>query len=136
LELGTGSGCIGLTLLKELNIAVSHLIGVDISEDAITVARKNANALGVSDHCQFVQSNWFEDVGPQKFDLILSNPPYICALFERDLMAIETIKYEPEIALYASNNGLEAYEVIAKSAKKFLAPNGYIFLEIGFGQAD
>jgi len=133
LELGTGSGCISISLLLALPNA--KLVSTDINLDAIEVAKSNAVKHGVTDRLQIIHSDWFEKLENQKFDLIVSNPPYI-SKNEQSEMAIETINYEPSIALFAEEEGLEAYYVIAKNAKKFLKPNGKIILEIGLNQAD
>ncbi|KJV81744.1 protein-(glutamine-N5) methyltransferase, release factor-specific [Rickettsia hoogstraalii str. RCCE3] len=133
LELGTGSGCIAISLLCELPNA--RVVATDISLDAIEVARNNALKHHVMDRIQIIQSNWFENIEDQKFDFIVSNPPYI-SHSEKSEMAIETINYEPSIALFAEEEGLQAYILIAKNAKQFLKPNGKLALEIGFQQEE
>ncbi|WP_040256564.1 bifunctional peptide chain release factor N(5)-glutamine methyltransferase PrmC/tRNA (guanosine(46)-N7)-methyltransferase TrmB [Rickettsia hoogstraalii] len=133
LELGTGSGCITISLLCELPNA--RVVATDISLDAIEVARNNALKHHVMDRIQIIQSNWFENIEDQKFDFIVSNPPYI-SHSEKSEMAIETINYEPSIALFAEEEGLQAYILIAKNAKQFLKPNGKLALEIGFQQEE
>ncbi|MCC8418077.1 MAG: bifunctional peptide chain release factor N(5)-glutamine methyltransferase PrmC/tRNA (guanosine(46)-N7)-methyltransferase TrmB [Rickettsia endosymbiont of Glossina mortisans submortisans] len=133
LELGTGSGCIAISLLCELPDV--NVIATDISLDAIEVARNNALKYHVTDRIQIIHSNWFENLGKQKFDVIVSNPPYI-SHSEKSEMAIETINYEPFIALFAEEDGLQAYRIIAENTKKFLKPNGKLALEIGFKQEE
>lgn len=133
LELGTGSGCIAISLLCELPNA--RVVATDIILDAIEVARNNALKHHVMDRIQIIQSNWFENIEDQKFDFIVSNPPYI-SHSEKSEMAIETINYEPSIALFAEEEGLQAYILIAKNAKQFLKPNGKLALEIGFQQEE
>ncbi|ABV74002.1 tRNA (guanine-N(7)-)-methyltransferase [Rickettsia canadensis str. McKiel] len=133
LELGTGSGCIAISLLCELPNA--NVIATDISLDAIEVARNNALKHHVTDHIQIIHSNWFENIENQKFDFIVSNPPYISNT-EKSEMAIETINYEPHLALFAEENGLQSYKTIAENAKKFLKQNGKLALEIGFKQKE
>ena len=133
LELGTGSGCIAISLLCELSAA--KIIATDISREAIEVARNNALKHKVADRMQIIHSNWFENLENQKFDFIVSNPPYISQT-EKSHIALETINYEPFLALFAEEDGLQAYRVIAKNAKKFLKLNGKIVLEIGFNQAE
>ncbi|ARD86084.1 protein-(glutamine-N5) methyltransferase, release factor-specific [Rickettsia bellii] len=133
LELGTGSGCISISLLLEL--PNSQITATDISIDAIEVAKSNAIKHDVTDRLQIIHSNWFENIGKQKFDLIVSNPPYI-SINEKPEMAIETINYEPSIALFAEEDGLLSYKIIAENAKKFLKQNGKIILEIGYKQAN
>lgn len=133
LELGLGSGCLLITLLMEMKNAYG--IGVDISTEALKIAQQNCEKYNLSARCQILQSDWFDNVSPdQKFDLIISNPPYI-AENEKSIMSEETILFEPTSALYAENNGLEAYQKIAQKAKDFFSDNGKIFLEIGINQA-
>ncbi|HJD62953.1 MAG TPA: bifunctional peptide chain release factor N(5)-glutamine methyltransferase PrmC/tRNA (guanosine(46)-N7)-methyltransferase TrmB [Rickettsia endosymbiont of Degeeriella rufa] len=133
LELGTGSGCISISLLLEL--PNSQITATDISIDAIEVTKSNAIKHNVTDRLQIIYSDWFESLKKQKFDLIVSNPPYI-SINEKPEMAIETINYEPSIALFAEEGGLLSYKIIAENAKKFLKQNGKIILEIGYKQAD
>ena len=124
LELGVGSGCLIITLLLELERAEG--LGVDISLEALDVAAQNAASCSLQDRCKLIESNWFENVSG-KYDVIISNPPYI-EESERSIMAIETLQYEPDLALFG---GLEPYKIIASNARKFLNQNGHIYLEIG-----
>lgn len=132
LELGTGSGCIIITLLLEQQ--VSTAVASDISFDALLVAEKNAAAYNVLDKLTLLQSDWLEKIAPQKFDIIVSNPPYI-SIEEQQYMAQETLLFEPEIALFSEEDGLQSYFAIAEKAKDFLAYEGKLFLEVGFQQA-
>lgn len=125
LDLGTGAGCILISLLSEF--ANAKGIGVDISSKAIDIAKNNAKA-----RAEFTQSNWFEKIGEKKFDLIVSNPPYISRA-ETLIKSVE--KYEPHSALFAENNGYECYETIAKDLKKHLKKNSRAIFEFGQGQA-
>jgi release factor glutamine methyltransferase len=131
LELGTGSGCIALSLLLEM--PNSNVTATDISNEAIAIARQNAIKHKVSDRFKIVGSNWFKNLEKQKFDIIVSNPPYI-SFDDTVYMSPETLKYEPHLALFAEDNGLASYYIIAKEAKGFLKQNGKLFLEIGFNQ--
>ena len=133
LELGTGSGCIAISLLLETPNA--QVTATDISLNAIEIAKSNAVKHGVMDRLQIIHSDWFESLEKQKFDLIISNPPYI-SIEEKSEMALEAINHEPHLALFAEEDGLQAYRIIAENAKRFLKPNGKIILEIGFNQAD
>jgi len=129
LDLGTGTGCILLTLLKEFSNASG--VGIDISAKALKVAEKNSRNLNLTDRVQIFQSNWFEKV-TGKFDIITANPPYIstnCSELEENVK-----KFEPHAALLAGNDGCAAYREIFKHAKNFLTPNGWMFVEIGKGQ--
>ncbi|MDD9335005.1 MAG: peptide chain release factor N(5)-glutamine methyltransferase [Rickettsiaceae bacterium] len=131
LELGTGSGCIALSLLLEM--PNSNVTATDISNEAIAIASQNAIKHKVSDRFKIINSNWFENLEKQKFDIIVSNPPYI-SFDDTVYMSPETLKYEPHLALFAEDNGLISYYIIAKEAKGFLKQNGKLFLEIGFNQ--
>ncbi|MCC8371518.1 MAG: HemK family protein methyltransferase [Rickettsia endosymbiont of Pseudomimeciton antennatum] len=136
LELGTGSGCIAISLLLEMlnaNINI-NVTATDISNEAIAIARQNAIKHKVVDRLKIINSNWFENLAKQEFDIIVSNPPYI-SFDDSVYMSPETLQYEPHLALFAENNGLASYYIIAKEAKGFLKQNGKLFLEIGFNQA-
>ncbi|WP_438956187.1 peptide chain release factor N(5)-glutamine methyltransferase [Cognatiyoonia sp.] len=131
LDLGTGSGCILLTLLAERE--GSKGVGIDLSDAALTVARRNAEALGVTDRITFVQSDWYQTVdGP--FDLIVSNPPYI-ASDEMATLAPEVQKHEPRMALTDEADGLTFYRRIVSGCMNHLEPNGRLLVEIGPTQA-
>ena len=132
LELGTGSGAIAVTLACEWKHV--HLTAVDISEDAISMAKINAEKFNVQNKIHFLKSDWFETVRGS-FDLIISNPPYI-GLVEQDEIAAEVIKYDPEIALFAGRDGLEAYKRIIPNLAKFLNPDGLVVLETGASQSN
>lgn len=132
IDLGTGTGCILLTLLAELPAA--HGIGSDISEAALAVAAENARRLGLSDRASFVVADWFAGV-EGTFDVILANPPYIASQAVAAL-AREVRDHDPLLALDGGADGLDAYRAIAAKAASFLAPGGVIFLEIGADQAD
>ncbi len=137
LDLGTGSGCIAITLLQEVDN--SQCVAIDISDEALLVAKRNALAHGVSDRLRLVKSDWFSNVEKQEFHIIVGNPPYISSA-EEQYIALETMLYEPKTALFAKDEGLEAYKVIANGAKEFLAKpsaaniGGVVFVEIGFKQ--
>jgi len=131
LDLGTGSGCILLTLLAE-NIGTSG-VGVDISEAALDVARGNAESLGLEDVSEFRQSDWFSNVSGT-YDLIVSNPPYITE-DEMDALEPEVREWEPFEALSPGGDGLSAYRVIAREAAVFMKQGGRLIVEIGFEQA-
>jgi len=131
LDLGIGSGCILLTLLSELPEATG--IGTDVSEAALTVAQINANALGVSKRCALIESNWFEAVGG-RYDLIVSNPPYIAA---DEMEGLEPeLSFEPRVALTDDSDGLSAYRVIVPGAGAHLTPGGRLLVEIGWRQGE
>jgi release factor glutamine methyltransferase len=130
LDLGTGSGCILLSLLaKNLN---AQGLGIDISEAAIAVARKNAKRLHLSDRANFSTSNWFSTVKNQKFDLIIANPPYIHPN-QLERLSPEVLK-EPMIALTDNEDGLGSFRKIAMGAQKFMALGARLVFEIGYDQ--
>ncbi|MGI4775951.1 MAG: peptide chain release factor N(5)-glutamine methyltransferase [Janthinobacterium lividum] len=133
LELGVGSGCIIISLLLEIISATG--IGCDIEPDALLISKNNAKTYGLVNRIKLILSNWFESIEKERFDIIVSNPPYI-AIEERELMSKETLLHEPASALFAGHQGLEAYENIASKASSFIADKGSIFLEVGFSQAD
>ncbi len=132
LDLGTGSGCILLTLLAEWQHARGQ--GVDCSVEALTVADRNARRLGVDGRVKFLPSDWFSQVSGT-FDLIIGNPPYISAK-DMETLAPDVRDWEPRLALTPEGDGLDAYREIAAKAAAYLTPNGLIFLEIGWDQAD
>jgi release factor glutamine methyltransferase len=131
LDMGTGSGCIVVTLLSELNHATA--IATDISKDALDIAQKNANNIGVSDRVECVQSDWFTNVD-ETFDLIVSNPPYISAL-ELETLDADVKDWEPSLALSPGGDGLDAYRIIASGLDAHLNLNGRALFEIGASQA-
>ncbi len=128
LDLGTGSGCILVSLLAERPGATG--LGTDLSPAALEVARGNAAALGVA--AEFAVSDWFAAV-VGRFDLIVSNPPYIAA-DEMAGLAPEVRDHEPHLALTPGGDGLDAYRDIAAGAPAHLAPKGRILVEIGPAQ--
>lgn len=130
LDLGTGSGCIALTLLAERPEADS--VAVDLSEAALAVARENAGALGVIERLALLRSDWWQAVDG-RFDLIVSNPPYISETDYADLAP--ELYFEPQMALTPGGDGLAAYRVIAAQALQFLSPAGRLIVEIGAAQA-
>jgi release factor glutamine methyltransferase len=126
LDLGTGSGCILITLLSERPQATG--IATDLSTDALQVAEANAEKHAVLPRAAFLHSNWLEIVGGQ-FDLIVSNPPYI-ALDEMPDLSAE-VHHEPRMALTDEGDGLSAYRTIIRDAPAHLRPGGRLMVEIG-----
>jgi release factor glutamine methyltransferase len=132
LELGTGSGAIAITLACEWKEV--HVTAIDISKEALSLAKSNAEKFNVQNKIDFFKSDWFEAV-KGSFDLIISNPPYI-GLIEKDEISSEVIKYDPEISLFAGPDGLDAYRRIIPSLPKFLNPDGFVALETGASQSN
>ena len=132
LDLCTGSGCIALSLLRYTND--TKAVGTDISDKALLVAKENADNLGFSDRAEFIKTDIFpaEDMG--KFDIIVSNPPYIASKVIETL-APEVKDYEPRLALDGDEDGLVFYRRIVENVHKYLYSSGYLFLEIGYDQA-
>lgn len=130
LDLGTGSGCILLSLLAERPAATG--LGTDVSEAALAVAMRNARRVGVADRAAFRRADWLEGIaGP--FDLIVSNPPYIAEAEMADLSP-EVLR-EPRLALTPGGDGLDAYRAIARAAPARLVPGGRLLVEVGATQA-
>jgi release factor glutamine methyltransferase len=129
LDLGTGSGCILLTLLAERPEASG--VGTDLSPEALTVATRNAEGLGAAGRCALIESDWFVAVRG-KYDLIVSNPPYIAAGEMAGLT--RELSHEPRMALTDEADGLNAYRAIAAGAGAHLRPQGRLLVEIGWRQ--
>ena len=135
LDLCTGSGCIGLSLLNYSNN--TEAVCTDISEDALQVAKENAGRLSLSERALFVKTDLFPENTDDsaKFDLIVSNPPYIRSEVIETL-APEVKDYEPRLALDGDEDGLVFYRRIVDEAPKYLFSNGYLIMEIGYDQAE
>lgn len=137
LDMGCGSGCLGLSIYKKIEessdekkVKVSLL---DISEDALKVSRINSENLNCSVSCNFILQDAGEINAKESFDLIVANPPYIA---HDDLRVQESVKkFEPHLALFANNNGFESIERWSQSAFVALKNGGYIGFEVGDGQA-
>jgi len=135
LDLGTGSGCLLLALLHELPSAIG--IGLDDNPRALNIAGNNAAALGLSERASFVAGSWREErlfAEAGRFELVLSNPPYIRNA-DMDTLAPDILRYEPEMALRAGDDGLDAYRCIARHLPSLLKPGGYFIGEFGDGQS-
>jgi release factor glutamine methyltransferase len=131
LDLGTGTGAILLACLKGMPVA--HGVGTDLSEAALQVARGNAAALGLTHRARFRRADWFSGIS-DRFDLIVSNPPYIAA-GEMPGLAPEVRDWEPHMALTPGGDGLDAYRAIARGAPARLMAGGRLLLEVGPTQA-
>lgn len=138
LDLGTGSGCILITLLAERPEATG--IGLDLSQAALNVARRNADLCGVAGRTEWRRSDWFTELSGDRvetecFDLIVSNPPYI-ALDEMPDLSVEVRSHDPRLALTDEGDGLQAYRRIAADAPAYLCSGGLIAVETGPTQGD
>ena len=130
LDLCTGSGAIAVSLAKYIKNV--HICAIDISSKAIELAKKNAELNGVKNNIEFIESNMFDKIKDKKFDIIVSNPPYI----ESETIKIlsKDVQNEPRIALDGGKDGLDFYRKIADNGYKYLNRQGYICLEIGYNQ--
>jgi release factor glutamine methyltransferase len=136
LDLGTGSGCLLLALLSELPAASG--LGLDISAEALEVARRNARKLGLSHRARFAVGDWAGDWAGGRdgsWQVIVSNPPYITEA-EIGELAPEVARYDPRLALTAGFDGLDAYRKLLPRAARLLERDGVLALEVGRGQQD
>lgn len=132
LDIGTGSGCIACSIAKAID---GLILGIDVSKEALDVANKNAERLILNKRVSFKESDLFSNLEGEKFDIIVSNPPYIPPQEKANIQK-EVLK-EPDLALYTKDNkGLEFYEKITQNAPKYLNKNGYILFEIGINQSE
>lgn len=132
LDLCTGSGCIGLSILNYTNY--TRATCTDISAKALLVAKENADKLGLSDRVSFLETDLFPQE-ERKYDIIVSNPPYIKTSVI-DTLAPEVKDHEPRLALDGTEDGLAFYRRIVDRADRFLYSSGYLIMEIGFDQAE
>jgi release factor glutamine methyltransferase len=132
LDLGVGSGAILLAILSERVMATG--LGVDISSPALEVARENAALMGLTDRAQFLHADWAQGQPDDRYDLVVSNPPYIAtgviATLEPEVRA-----HEPHLALDGGKDGLDAYRKLASEILRVLKPGGLFAIEIGYDQS-
>jgi release factor glutamine methyltransferase len=133
LDAGTGSGIIAITYLLERPAA--RAVALDISLDALALARRNALEHGVADRLGLLASDWLSALSASPFDVILSNPPYL-AVGESPHLPPTVRDHDPRRALFAGDDGLAAIRQLLATAAPFLAPGGLLAFEIGFGQAE
>ena len=131
IDVGTGSGIIALTLAAEFPKA--EIVGADISEDALMLARENAERLGLADRVHFLQSNLLESVQTH-FDLIVANLPYVSTEDRHNLS--REVLHDPEVALFAGARGDELVRQLIGQASSWLRPGGMLAMEIGIGQSE
>jgi release factor glutamine methyltransferase len=132
-DLGVGSGAILLAILAERPAAKG--LGVDVSEEALAVARDNAAKLGLAGRATFLRTDWGQGLADESFDLVVSNPPYIPT---EELAALEpeVRDHEPRLALDGGADGLDAYRALAPEVLRLLKPDGLFFVEIGWNQGE
>jgi release factor glutamine methyltransferase len=131
-DVGTGSGCIGISLAHE--IPGARIIATDLSPHALEVARRNAVRHGVSDRMTFVETSFLEGIAGG-VDLIVSNPPYVPSVSRLGLTP-EVRDYEPSVALFGGEDGLTGLRSVLEGAASKLAPGGWLVMEFGCGQDD
>ncbi|MCI8342339.1 MAG: peptide chain release factor N(5)-glutamine methyltransferase [Firmicutes bacterium] len=135
IDVGTGSGCIAISLVR---CGILEAVGTDVSTKALSVAKKNSLSNGTNDKIRFVHSDLFENVGEEYekyFDAVVSNPPYIETETVKTLMC-EVRDYEPVLALDGGADGLNFYRKIASEGKRFIRNGGFVFFEIGYNQGN
>ena len=130
-DIGTGSGCIAISLLNELSAA--RALATDASPAALRVAQRNADRHAVTDRLTLIESDCFSALDPVgKFDLIVSNPPYVS---DRELETIQReVRYEPRAALAGGPDGLDVIRTLLREAPWFLRSGSHFVFEVGFGQ--
>ena len=131
LDVGTGSGVIALSLAT--NFPEARIYATDVSEDALALARENAERLGLAERVQWIESNLLDNVS-ESFDLIVANLPYISAQ-DRQSLAREVL-HDPEVSLFAGPRGDEIVRALIEQAPTRMKPGGLLALEVGLGQAD
>jgi release factor glutamine methyltransferase len=130
-DVGTGSGAIAVALAHHLPQAA--ITAIDLSASALAIARANAKRNGVA--IRFLEGNLLAPVADEQFEIVVSNPPYVPAS-DRESLAVEVRDYEPALALFAGDDGLEVYRRLIPHARAALKPGGLLALEIGHGQRD
>ena len=133
LDLGTGSGVVPIVLALELPGA--ELVSVDLSSEALLLAARNVAMHGVGDRVSLLNGDWLEPlVVRRSFDLIVSNPPYVAGRVHGELQP--ELDFEPEMALYAGEDGMDAYRDLIPSCREYLKTGGHVLFEIGADQAE
>ena len=131
-DVGTGSGCIGISLAREF--AAARVIATDVSKHALEVARRNAARHGVASRITFRETSFLDGI-ETGVDLIVSNPPYVPSVSRRGLTP-EVRDYEPSVALFGGVDGLDGLRSVLEGAAATLAPGGWLIMEFGCGQDD
>jgi release factor glutamine methyltransferase len=131
-DVGTGSGAIAAALAHKMPKA--RITAVDISGAALEVARGNAERNGVARHIEFKESDLLTAVADERFEMVVSNPPYV-PVGDRDTLAVEVREHEPEVALFGGEGGLVLYRRLIPAAFEVLEERGWLVMEIGYGQS-
>ena len=132
-DVGTGSGCIALALAKELPQAEIH--ATEISATALEVARANAARHQLAERVHFHQTDLLNDIAGLQFDFVVSNPPYV-GESEKDTVEAQVRKFEPQIAVFAGETGMEVFAKLIPQALKVLSPGGWLVMELAFSSYD
>ncbi len=130
-DVGTGSGAIAIVIAHELPDA--YVYATDISEEALEIARANATRLQVDDDIEFRQADLLEGYADGKFDIVVSNPPYV-GESEHDKVQLEVRKFEPHLAVFGGHEGLDIYRRLIPQAQRVLRPGRWLAMEIGYSQ--
>ena len=130
LDLGTGSGCVAIAIAHER--PASSVTAVEVSAAALSIARQNAETIGVD--VEFVQATWFERLAGRRFDLIVSNPPYVAQ--DDPHLQQGDLRFEPAAALASGKDGLDDIRIIVAAAPTYLHAGGWLLFEHGYDQAD
>jgi release factor glutamine methyltransferase len=130
MDIGTGSGCLAVVLAVE--VPAARVVATDVSPRALDVARRNAARHGVGDRIRFVETSFLDGV-VDKADVIVSNPPYVPSVWAPGLTP-EVRDYEPGMALFAGEDGLDGLRQVLQSAERALVPGGWLMMEFGYGQ--
>jgi release factor glutamine methyltransferase len=130
-DIGTGSGAIAVALAHSLPLA--HIVATDLSPQALVIARQNAIRNDVEDRIYFAEGDLLAPLAGQSFHIIASNPPYI-PLPDRNSLSVEIREHEPYPALFGGDDGLSIYRRLIPEARSLLVPDGWLLMEIGYGQ--
>jgi release factor glutamine methyltransferase len=130
-DIGTGSGAIAIALAHSLPLA--HITAIDLSSQALTIAKQNAIRNHVEDRIEFLEGDLLAPLDGQNFHIIASNPPYV-PLADHDSLSVEVRDHEPHSALFAGNDGISIYRRLIPEARALIVPEGWLVMEIGYGQ--
>lgn len=131
-DVGTGSGAIAIALAHEWPSA--EITAIDVSPSALELARRNADRIGFADRIRFLEGDLLAPVVFERFDFVVSNPPYVPAT-DRDSLSVEVREHEPGLALFAGEEGLDVYRRLIPEAFCVLESGGFLLMEIGYGQS-